>query len=339
MKLRISLENNKVATAEFNEYKTTYGDLLQQLSNHTNMHANNMCLLVGHPPIPLEYPQDVLLTDMRLDEDTMLYVAEKHIHSISHSRRNSVSPRSSPTLAQKHCHGCRCTSDVHSAETPNNRVSTSAIFHSRSDSGSSSHSHSHSHSSSSSSTKRNGPTHVRTNDKHGYLVERRVPGDNSCLFRCILRALGRPDLTVDGLRQIVSKRVDEDPETYNEAVLEMPPNEYCSWIQQMSSWGGGIEMAVLSKEFHVEICSIDISNLRIDRFGEGRYCRRIVLLYDGSHYNYIARVSGPEAPEEFDETLFEIGFGADNDHGLLESAIELAGKLRTGDFNLSTLFG
>ncbi|KAJ1647128.1 ubiquitin-specific protease otu1 [Coemansia asiatica] len=326
MKLRISLEKNKVATAEFNEYKTTYGELLEQLSEHTSFYVSNMSLLAGHPPMPLEFPDGTLLSDMHLDEDMILYVAEKHIRG----GKSSTSPRSSPILIQTHCQGCSCRSSTsntsspsaHKDTSPTNSLSLSALFHQQ-NSSESLHS--------GSSKLSNQPPTVRTSDEDGYLIERKVPGDNSCLFRCILRAIGCQDLTVDNLRSIVSKRIGEDPEAYSEAVLEMPPEEYCSWILQSSSWGGGIEMAVLSTEFHVEICSIDINNLRIDRFGEGRYCRRIIVLYDGSHYNYVAKVSSPETPEEFDETLFEVGFGFGSDHLLLESAIELACILRSDE--------
>ncbi|KAJ1813837.1 ubiquitin-specific protease otu1 [Coemansia sp. RSA 2598] len=337
MRIRINLENNKVATAEFNEFKTTYGELLQQLSGYTSFHASNMGLLAGHPPMPLEFSDETLLSEMHLDEDMILYVAEKHTHGADTGSKSSASPGSSPTLAQTHCQGCRCTSGARNNTPSPPAYKEMPLVHSASSSVGFHH-HEGSSSSSLSSKHSIGPPSVRTRDKDGYLVERRVPGDNSCLFRCILRAMGRQDLTVDDLRGIVGKRVGEDPEVYNEAVLEMPPGEYCSWILRSSSWGGGIEMAVLSAEFHVEICSIDIRNQRIDKFGEGRYCRRIIVLYDGSHYNYVAKVSSPETPEEFDETLFEIGFGSSTDHVLLESAMKLARKLRTDEPYSPSLF-
>ncbi|KAJ2724387.1 ubiquitin-specific protease otu1 [Coemansia sp. Benny D115] len=158
----------------------------------------------------------------------------------------------------------------------------------------------------------------------GYLVERKVPGDNSCLFRCLLTCLGHADMTMERLRGLVRDAIQADPITYNEAVLESSVDDYCRWIMEPSSWGGGIEMAILSARFHVEICSVDIHRLRVDRFGEGRYVRRIILLYSGSHYNYAALASDPSNPVEFDQTLFEIGHGADSDGTLLTKAIELA---------------
>lgn len=44
------------------------------------------------------------------------------------------------------------------------------------------------------------------------------------------------------MRQIIAMEVASDNETYNEAMLGRPNDEYCVWIQQPSSWGGAIEV-------------------------------------------------------------------------------------------------
>ncbi|KAJ2412893.1 ubiquitin-specific protease otu1 [Coemansia sp. RSA 2530] len=118
----------------------------------------------------------------------------------------------------------------------------------------------------------------------------------------------------------------DNPEQYNEAVLEKPIPEYCHWISQPSSWGGGIEMAILSETFSVEICSIDIQSLRVDRFGEDKYVRRVILLYSGIHYDYVAYASGVSAPRDFDQTEFGVVMGADD--VVLAAAVDLAASLR-----------
>ncbi|KAJ1728992.1 ubiquitin-specific protease otu1 [Coemansia sp. Benny D160-2] len=163
--------------------------------------------------------------------------------------------------------------------------------------------------------------------KGGYLVRRVVPGDNSCLFTSLSNCLGHPGLSAGRLREIVSECIREDPEQFNEAMLGMPVNQYCEWIENSNNWGGGIEMAAISARYHVEVCSIDIKSLRIDRFGEGKYARRVVLLYSGTHYDYIAHAASIDSPREFDQTEFETGFTSNDDDALLAAAITLAKKL------------
>ncbi|KAJ2400311.1 ubiquitin-specific protease otu1 [Coemansia sp. RSA 2559] len=163
--------------------------------------------------------------------------------------------------------------------------------------------------------------------KDGYLVRRTVPSDNSCLFTSLSMCLGYPGLTPRMLRQVVCECIREDPERFNEAVLGMAVDQYCAWIQQPDNWGGGIEMAAISARYHVEVCSIDIKTLRIDRFGEGKYARRVVVLYSGSHYDYIAQAANITDPRDFDQTEFETGFTSKDDDALLAAALTLAGKL------------
>ncbi|KAJ2044762.1 ubiquitin-specific protease otu1 [Coemansia sp. S16] len=162
--------------------------------------------------------------------------------------------------------------------------------------------------------------------RDGYLVHRTVPSDNSCLFRSLCSVLGQVGLTSERLRELVCQGILENPELYNEAVLDKPIAEYCHWISQSSSWGGGIEMAIISETFSVEICSIDISSLRIDRFGEDKYTRRVILLYSGIHYDYVAFASSANAPRDFDQTEFGVVLGVDD--AVLAAAVELAAKLR-----------
>ncbi len=41
--------------------------------------------------------------------------------------------------------------------------------------------------------------------------------------------------------------VQGDPLTYNAGFLGREPEEYCKWITLPSSWGGGIELSILSR--------------------------------------------------------------------------------------------
>jgi ubiquitin thioesterase OTU1 len=41
----------------------------------------------------------------------------------------------------------------------------------------------------------------------------------------------------------------EHPDEYNEAILDNRPEDYSEWIVYGDSWGGGIELSILSKYF------------------------------------------------------------------------------------------
>lgn len=167
------------------------------------------------------------------------------------------------------------------------------------------------------------PPEIAMPDRGATLVLRIMPDDNSCLFRAVGNALLGGMDTMNELRSIVAQAIQEDPDTYSQAVLEQRPDDYCIWIQTEDAWGGGIELSILSKHFDVEICSIDVQTLRVDRFNEGRSTRCIVV-YSGIHYDNITlSFSDPPfthatMPPEFDEKVFQ-----SSDDELLVRAIDL----------------
>lgn len=130
----------------------------------------------------------------------------------------------------------------------------------------------------------------------GILLKRVVPSDNSCLFTSVGFLLnGRIDLAgTSFMRQLIAAEVEKDSETFNEAVLGRPNREYCDWIQKSDSWGGAIEISILSAHYGIEIAVVDISNAIINRFGEDKnYGSRSFLLFDGIHYDplYLERAT------------------------------------------------
>ena len=154
------------------------------------------------------------------------------------------------------------------------------------------------------------PPEVPLAEMGGTLVLRIMPDDNSCLFRAVGNAvLGGMD-TMTELRSIIAQTIQANQDDYPEVVLERKPDDYCKWIQTEDAWGGGIELSILSKHFDIEICSIDVQSLRVDRFNEGRPTRCIVV-YSGIHYDTIAlSPSDPPytksyAPPEFDTKTFD----------------------------------
>ncbi|KAI9489575.1 hypothetical protein BDB00DRAFT_842563 [Zychaea mexicana] len=159
----------------------------------------------------------------------------------------------------------------------------------------------------------------------GYLALRTVPDDNSCLFRALGYVLSRDTSMSQELRSVIAATIQEDPVVYSDATLGQSREQYIDWIRKNSSWGGAIEISIFSKHFDIEIDSIDVQTGRIDRFGEGSYSERVLIIYSGIHYDALALAPMADAPADFDQTRFPV----DDDHNsLLEAAKKLAGILR-----------
>ncbi|GLH03117.1 hypothetical protein R5R35_007690 [Gryllus longicercus] len=125
-------------------------------------------------------------------------------------------------------------------------------------------------------------------ERPGILMRKVVPADNSCLFTSIGFVLGgKVDPTcAPFMRQIIAETVAGDSGTYSEAILGQPNHSYCEWILKPDSWGGAIELAVLSQFYGIEIAVVDTLNAIINRFGEDqRYAQRVFLVFDGIHYD------------------------------------------------------
>jgi ubiquitin thioesterase OTU1 len=164
----------------------------------------------------------------------------------------------------------------------------------------------------------------QTPNPDGLVMLRRViDSDNSCLFNSIGFCMFGEKTLQQKLRTIVKEEIESNPGHY-EPMLEKPIDEYCEWIMRSTSWGGGIELYILSKYFHVEMCVINIESLNDTVYGEdGGYDKRIYLLYSGIHYDAISRNIFEEAPEESDEKLFD-----PVDNYAYEGALFVASELR-----------
>uniref|UniRef100_A0A2R5LG25 Ubiquitin thioesterase OTU n=1 Tax=Ornithodoros turicata TaxID=34597 RepID=A0A2R5LG25_9ACAR len=155
----------------------------------------------------------------------------------------------------------------------------------------------------------------------GVLLRRVVPADNSCLFMSVYFALSGGDYDPAAgaaLRQVIADTVAGDCHTYNEAFLGRPNREYCTWILNEEHWGGAIELSILSRYYMLEIVAVDAQNVRLHRFGEDAgYSSRILLLYDGIHYDPLLLESlDPSQPPR---TLFSTA-----DDSVLTMALEVA---------------
>ncbi|WPK23755.1 hypothetical protein PUMCH_001001 [Australozyma saopauloensis] len=121
-----------------------------------------------------------------------------------------------------------------------------------------------------------------------YLILRNVPDDNSCLFNSVsLAVTGSIDWKKLDLRRVVAETILSSPETYNEAILGRPVGEYCKWIQKPESWGGAIELGILSKHLGVRIQTYDIDLGSPITFQDEQLPPKlfILLVYSGIHYD------------------------------------------------------
>jgi ubiquitin thioesterase OTU1 len=102
-----------------------------------------------------------------------------------------------------------------------------------------------------------------------YSIKRKViPADNSCLFNSVNYALNQNINEPFIMRSLIAAEIQSNLDLYNEAILDKNPNEYCEWIMDSSTWGGGIEISILSKSFQVAVAVVDILNCTIECFGE-----------------------------------------------------------------------
>lgn len=120
-----------------------------------------------------------------------------------------------------------------------------------------------------------------------YLILRNVPDDNSCLFNSILYAIGYDSMTPQDLRNIVVNYIRSDPQTYNEAILGRSVEEYCNWILKKDSWGGAIELGILSDYFNIKILCLDIETNNFIIFEQEKSSQFIILVYSGIHYDLL----------------------------------------------------
>ncbi|KFO19652.1 ubiquitin thioesterase OTU1 [Fukomys damarensis] len=157
------------------------------------------------------------------------------------------------------------------------------------------------------------------------LTRTTVPADNSCLFTSVYYVVEGGVLNpacAPEMRRLIAQIVASDPDFYSEAILGKTNQEYCDWIKRDDTWGGAIEISILSKFYQCEICVVDTQTVRIDRFGEDAgYSKRVLLIYDGIHYDPLQRnFPDPDTPPL---TIF-----SSNDDIVLVQALELADEAR-----------
>ena len=129
----------------------------------------------------------------------------------------------------------------------------------------------------------------------GSMQRKPMPSDNSCLFHsvayvCSSKAAGAPAAL--HVREVVANLVASDPGRYTTAFLGSPNALYQEHILNTDTWGGAIELSILSTHYQTEIVAFDYHYLREDVFGRGEhYKRRVFVLYTGDHYDAMVWVA------------------------------------------------
>ncbi|CAL9218425.1 unnamed protein product [Arabidopsis halleri] len=142
----------------------------------------------------------------------------------------------------------------------------------------------------------------------GIIVRRVIPSDNSCLFNAIGYVMDKDKNKSPELRQVIAAAVASNKEKYNEAFLGKHNEEYCTWILNPEKWGGAIELSILADYYGREIAAYDIQTSRCDLYGQTKnYNERVMLIYDGLHYDALALSPFEGAEEDFDMTIFPVG--------------------------------
>ncbi|KAK3984935.1 hypothetical protein QBC44DRAFT_166351 [Cladorrhinum sp. PSN332] len=166
-------------------------------------------------------------------------------------------------------------------------------------------------------------------ERGGYVVLRVMPDDNSCMFTAFGGALGLENPS-SVLRSQIASYILDHPREYNKAILGDEPSRYVSRIIQPDVWGGAIELSILSDIYNIEISSIDVKSLRVDRFGEGKE-NRVVIVYSGIHYDRIAFAMDLSYPVEVDVTRWTT-----EDDEVLEKARQLCKRLQNMHYYTDT---
>lgn len=107
-------------------------------------------------------------------------------------------------------------------------------------------------------------------DYSKYSVKRKIiPADNSCLFNAVNYALNQNLNEPEIMRSLIAAEIQSNMDFYNSAILDgKDPYDYCDWIMKDTTWGGGIEISILSKCFQITIGVVDAVHNTIEFLGE-----------------------------------------------------------------------
>ncbi|KAF9075156.1 hypothetical protein BDP27DRAFT_1315595 [Rhodocollybia butyracea] len=283
----------------FDNSEFTVQDLQQEILKATEILPSRQLLKTGYPPRGLDLVPELPLSSLGLKSGDQLIVSEgaesaPRLHSKPASSVVSQQRPSAPTPSSRP--SARTTSTLPPPTPPT--ASSGA------------------------------PVHIDTDG--GVLIHRIVPDDNSCLFSSVALIFEQDMNKAQKMRQTVADGIKKDLETYNEAILGMPPSKYIETILKPSTWGGAIELTILAAHYRTEICSIDVETGRIDQFTPttDHGGMRCIVIYSGIHYDAATLAPMLEAPFEWHQTMFPIT-SPDTSDSVLVAGKKLADALRS----------
>ncbi|KAL9657497.1 hypothetical protein ABK040_016763 [Willaertia magna] len=143
----------------------------------------------------------------------------------------------------------------------------------------------------------------------GYFVRRKVPSDNSCLFHSLSYVLENKNLNKSSqLREFCANYVAENPKKFTTSFLGMKNIEYANWILHKDTWGGAIEVSILSEYYKTKIIAFDTTTCREDVYGSdhSEYVSMALIIYTGDHYDALCLNPISDGPSDKDITLFNV---------------------------------
>ncbi|KAJ6497042.1 hypothetical protein C8R47DRAFT_1175820 [Mycena vitilis] len=289
----------------FDKDDFTVQDLQQEIYAVTEIPPSRQNLKSGYPPRTLTIVPELPLSSLGLSAGEQIIVSDN-----GSGDANQPHPPSSPFLNPSSTSSSRTSHAVSTAPSlraspasPPSRPTPAAVRPPASTSG---------------------PDAVETDGS--FLVHRVVPDDNACLFSSVALIFEQDIQKAQKMREIVADGLRKDPETYNEAILGMPPAQYIAKILTPSTWGGAIELGILASHYQTEIASVDVETGRIDQFspsGNEAPENRCLVIYSGIHYDAATLAPMSDAPSDWHQTVFPTR-SAD----ILDAAKRLADVLR-----------
>lgn len=158
-----------------------------------------------------------------------------------------------------------------------------------------------------------------------------VPDDNSCLFHAISYCVKRDISTSQELREEVATQIANDPVEYSDAILGRPNREYTQWILKHTSWGGGIELAILSRVLKTCIMVLDMDACKFERFNDDHFDAFIIVAFNGVHYDAMEAFN-----EKTGERVTVFSQRAQNSKQMLARAQEVAATLKRQGYSFNT---
>ncbi|KAI0064472.1 OTU-domain-containing protein [Artomyces pyxidatus] len=289
-----------VATLQLDTETATVQDLLQAIFEASEIPPSSQDLKVGYPPKPLTAViPELPLSSLGIASGDQLIVTQKP--GTAPSPTTSAprpAPASQPSAASRSKPRDALPFSFGEASTPAPPV------------------------------KSTGPDQVRT--EGGFLVHRVVPDDNSCLFSSVALVFEQDMRKASTIRQVVADAIRKDPETWNEAILGRPREDYIKTILSPNSWGGAIELSILAAHYSTEIASIDVETGRIDHFTPSvgpPPTNRVLLIYSGIHYDAAVIAPTADAPAEWCASIVPVA-GNDVEDPTMRALGQLATLLR-----------